>query len=69
MSFPKTREEMIEQGYQKLSEKKCEAKECGAAIEMWRTPNRAAMPMNATGDFVTHFATCPARKKFMRSSR
>jgi hypothetical protein len=69
MGFPATREEMIAQGYQKLGEKKCAEKNCGALIEMWRTPANKAIPMNATGEFVTHFATCPARLRFMRAKK
>lgn len=66
MAFPKTREEMKEQGYQFIGSKKCDAKKCAADLEMYRTPNGAAIPMNATGDFIAHFATCPARLRFMR---
>jgi hypothetical protein len=67
MAFPKTIDEMLEQGYQFMGRKTCGAAGCRAELAMYRTPKDKIMPMNATGRFVPHFTTCPAKAAFRKA--
>lgn len=68
MGFPDTRASMKAAGYDYIEEKTCP---CGARMELWRTPNGAAMPMDPMSDdqseAKSHFATCPLASSFRRA--
>jgi hypothetical protein len=66
MAIPKTREELIEQGWRKIGSKTCDAKECGVALEMWRNPKTDRVSTMEVDPFTPHFALCPARNQFRK---
>ena len=67
MPFPETRAAMIEAGYSYITMKTCP---CGEVFELWKTPNKAMMPMNRMWDenskAVSHWATCVKAIQFRR---
>jgi hypothetical protein len=68
MAFPKSRQEMLDRGWTNLGAKICAGRGCGARIEMWQHPEtKNSVPMNAEGEFISHFATCPRAIDFSKS--
>ena len=67
MPFPATKEAMMRAGYTYATNKVCP---CGAAMELWTTPDNKTMPMNPMPEeespAVSHFATCPKAQQFRR---
>lgn len=65
MAFPNTREGLIEAGYTFSTKGKCRG--CPAEIQWFVTPIKRWMPFDMPddkGEFLNHWATCPARKSF-----
>lgn len=64
--YPKTRREMERAGYRRTGEGVC--KDCGAAIEWWKTAKGKSVPFNPIAndhDLVArHWETCPNAKDF-----
>jgi hypothetical protein len=63
MPFPKTKKELIEQGYE--FEDKTYCKGCCARIEFWHTPNGKHVPLNSD-TLEPHWSTCPHAKDFRK---
>jgi hypothetical protein len=67
MPFPQTRAELKLAGYDYIGNKTCP---CGAAMELWDTPNGKTMPMNPMetdeSEAVSHWATCSKAAQFRR---
>lgn len=63
MAFPKTEQELHDQGYEKLNESVCRDDRCVAPLTWWLTPKGKRIPMNR-GTAETHFATCIAADSF-----
>jgi hypothetical protein len=70
MPFPPTRRELKEAGYDFIGNKTCP---CGAAMELWDTPQGSTMPMNPMADddskAESHFATCVKAAQFRRAKK
>lgn len=65
MPFPRTEEELAEQGYEKLGDAKCSSIRCGALVTWWKTPNKKRLAMNrATA--ITHFFSCLDDNRFRK---
>ena len=66
MTFPKTVDEMIAQGYKQVSaDATCRDIACRETIEWWKTKNGKFVPINP-GTAKPHWATCVAAKKFRK---
>jgi len=69
MAFPKTRDEMIAQGYQYDNHADCRG--CGENIEWYTTPRGKKMPFNhmqgGDSEVIAHFTTCPKADSFRRA--
>jgi hypothetical protein len=67
MPFPATRFELKQAGYDFIATKTCP---CGAAMELWDTPNGKTMPINPMENdesaAVSHWATCSKAQQFRR---
>jgi len=67
MAFPKTKGEMITQGY-KPAGTTALCRGCQARIEFWLTPQGKNIPMDPMpaddSTATSHFATCPQAGKF-----
>lgn len=67
-AMPKSRREMLEQGYQPTGNGTCRM--CHVPIEWWRTPNGSKSPHEPMPELdspmLSHFATCPFEKQFRR---
>ena len=67
MPFPATKAEMIEEGYEWITDKVCP---CGETMELWKTPRQQVMPMNPMAELqspaVSHWATCSKAEQFRR---
>jgi hypothetical protein len=67
MPFPATKRALIDAGYSFAGNKTCP---CGAAMELYRTPKGAFLPMNPMAEddskAESHFATCPKAQQFRR---
>jgi len=68
MPFPKTVDELLTQGYQFQSLRRCRGKDCGRSIEMWTTPAGKVMPLDPE-TYQPHWATCPNAQDFKRSKQ
>lgn len=70
MAFPKTADEMKDQGYRFDNDANCRG--CGDEIEWWFTPGGKKIPMNpmprGTSEAVAHWATCTEQSSFRRTS-
>lgn len=70
MPFPGTKAEMIEAGYEYVTDKVCP---CGAPMQLWKTPNERVLPMNPMKDdadpAVSHFSDCPMAVQFRRAKK
>ena len=68
--LPKTRAELLARGYQYIGNRECTG--CGAAIELWRTPNQRTAPYDPMPQIdshaTSHFATCTKASQFRRAS-
>lgn len=68
MPFPKTRDEMVAQGYKFSNHGQCKA--CKEQLEWWETPAGKRMPFNlmqdGSSEAVTHFRTCPNADQFRK---
>lgn len=65
MPFPNTRDGLIDAGYKFSRLGKCSG--CPAQIQWYVTPGKRWMPFDmpdANGEFLNHWATCPASKSF-----
>jgi hypothetical protein len=69
MAIPTTREQMIEEGWKKLGSKVCDARNCGAKLEMWRNPKTDRVSPFNVDPFVPHFPLCPSRDSFRKDSK
>lgn len=63
MPFPRTDNELTEQGYKFKNKAHC--KGCNAEIEWWETPHGKHIPLDA-GTLESHWSTCPNAKDFRR---
>ena len=70
MPFPPTRRELKQAGYDFIAHKTCP---CGAAMELWHTPQDKMMPMNPMADddskAESHWATCEKAQQFRRPTK
>jgi hypothetical protein len=70
MSFPRTRNELIEQGYKFQSRGDCSGRTCGRKMEWWTSPNGKSMPLDpmdgANALVTSHFYTCPDGAEFKK---
>lgn len=68
MSFPATRQQMIDAGYAFSNAQACRG--CGEPIVFWFTPDNKRIPMNpmpeADSPTKSHFVTCPKAEEFRR---
>jgi hypothetical protein len=64
MAFPKTDQELKEQGYQFQGTSIC--KGCGRKMEWYATPRGKRIPLDP-GTRDAHFTTCPKAKDFRRA--
>jgi hypothetical protein len=63
MPFPKTKQELLEAGYEYSNSGKCRG--CGAGIAWYLTPKGKRMPLDER-TFEPHWATCPKAKDFRK---
>jgi hypothetical protein len=70
MAFPKTRAELVEQGYTFQSRGECAGRNCKSQLEWWTTPAGKSMPLDPMDEdgspVTTHFYTCPDGAEFKR---
>jgi hypothetical protein len=70
MSVPKTRAELVAQGYIFQSRGQCSGRTCGATMEWWLSPAKRSCPYDAMpaddSPVMSHFATCPDGAEFKR---
>lgn len=66
MAFPKTLEELKQQGYTFQEHKSCKGETCGALIEFWKTPRGKFMPFDVDdkGNVSPHWPNCPDAGSF-----
>ena len=65
MPFPRTDNELVEQGYQFENKAKCRV--CGADIEFYLTPRGKHIPLDA-GTLEPHWSTCPNASEFRKKA-
>jgi hypothetical protein len=70
VSWPKTRDELRDEGYGFKSHTTCRSMSCQKKIEMWLTPAGKIMPLSSIEDKLQpHFADCVDAAKFRRAQR
>lgn len=68
MPFPKTRDELVAQGYKFSNHTRC--KSCQETIEFWETPRGKKMPFDhmqeSSSPTISHFSTCQEADLFRK---